>query len=91
LSNALKTQGGLCFQYPMHLELGCRCLNNLKIKEVIMEIRKYFEFHFISLFLWHWSLNSGLRTCYSGILPLDPHSQLFFALVIFQVGSHAFA
>jgi hypothetical protein len=33
-------------------------------------------------------LNSGPPACQASALPLEPHPQHFFALVIFQVGSH---
>jgi hypothetical protein len=34
-------------------------------------------FLFICLFLWCWSLNSGLHACWAGTLPLQSHCQPF--------------
>jgi hypothetical protein len=44
------------------------------------------------MYFWHyWGLNSGSCTCWVGAIPLEPHFQPLFALVIFQIGSCIFA
>jgi hypothetical protein len=45
-------------------------------------------------FLWqYWDLNSGPCACWAGTLLFEPHQhlQLFFHLIIFQVGLGVFA
>jgi hypothetical protein len=37
-------------------------------------------------FWWNWRLNSSLRICKAGALPLEPHLQYIFALVILDMG-----
>jgi hypothetical protein len=39
-------------------------------------------YHNLFIYLWDWSLNSGLHTCKAGALPLEPHIQ-FIVLWLF--------
>jgi hypothetical protein len=42
----------------------------------------------LSFFLMNWSLNSVVHTCRAGTLPLVPHIQSIFSLVILEMVSH---
>jgi hypothetical protein len=48
------------------------------------------QYLFIFIFWQYWGLNFWPPSCQAGALPLEAHPQLFFALVIFQVGSCIF-
>jgi hypothetical protein len=51
----------------------------------------YFSFLFFFFFWRYWGLNSGFCACLAGALTPENNPQPFFALVIFLMGSHAFA